>query len=185
MKRYLVFVGMGIAIIALLGWGVLYLRKKHTKSFSPEEEIVFAQDGLKVRALYNRPYKKGRVIFGGLVPYNQVWRTGANEATIFETNREIRFENQSLPPGKYTLWTIPQEEHWTVLFNSEYGQWGIDSKGQANRKPEKDVLSLDVPVLLQDKEFEQFTITFKKVGEEAEMVLAWDKTMVALPFSYQ
>ena len=147
--------------------------------------MVFHQDDLTIKVFYNRPYKKGREIFGKLVPFGEVWRTGANEATTFETNKQLTIEGKSLPKGTYSLWTIPQEDTLTVIFNSEHGQWGINAEGKANRKPELDVLSIQVRALRQEKEFEQFTIAFNMTGEEAEMVLLWDTTLVSMPFSFE
>src|SRR4051812_24155040 len=119
MRRFLIFAGITVVVIILLGSVVLYFKRKQTKSFSPEETISYSQDGLQVNVFYNRPYKKGRPIFGGLVPYGKVWRTGANEATTFETNKALNFEGKVLQPGKYTLWTLPTENTWTIIFNSE------------------------------------------------------------------
>lgn len=184
MKRFLIFAGIAIVVLVVLGWVVSYYMKKETKSFSPEEQVVFSQEDLTIKVFYNRPYKKGRQIYGGLVPYGKVWRTGANEATTFETNKDLNFEGKTLRKGKYTLWTVPGQDTWKVIFNSEYGQWGVDSSGEANRDPSRDVLTVDVRALWQEREFEQFTISFEKVGEDAEMVLIWDKTLVAVPFSF-
>jgi hypothetical protein len=185
MKRFLIFIGIASAILILLWWAVSFYKTSQTKSFSPEDNVVFHQDDLTIKVFYNRPYKKGREIFGKLVPYNKVWRTGANEATTFETNKGLTIEGKVLPKGTYSLWTIPQEDKWTIIFNSEYGQWGINSDGEANRKPDRDVLTVDVGALKQEKEFEQFTIAFNMTAEEAEMVLLWDKTLVAMPFSFE
>ncbi|HEY9008384.1 DUF2911 domain-containing protein [Ohtaekwangia sp.] len=184
MKRFLIFTGIAIVVLILLGRLTMYYMKKQTKSFSPEEEIVFNDRDLSVKVFYNRPYKKGREIFGKLVPFGVVWRTGANEATTFETSKDLQFEGKTLKKGKYTLWTIPGEETWVFIFNSEFGQWGVNSAGEANRDPARDVLKLEVHSVQQDRLFEQFTIAFEKVGEDAEMVLMWDKTLVAVPFSY-
>lgn len=184
MRKFLVFSGIGIAGVIILGGIALFFVRKQTKSFSPEENITFAQDALSIEVFYNRPFKKGRLIFGGLVPFDKVWRTGANEATTFETNEDITFGTKTLKAGKYTLWTIPREETWTILFNSEYGQWGINYNGEPNRDAANDVLSIDAHAVQQNREFEQFTISFEKIGEEAEMVLIWDKTLVAIPFSH-
>jgi len=173
MKKFLIFSVIGIIVIVALMAVIGYMNTIKTKSFSPEGEVVFTKDDLKLKVLYNRPYKKGREIFGSLVPYDKVWRTGANEATIFETNKDLSIEGKKLKAGKYTLWTIPGQESWTIIFNSEYGQWGINSKAEANRDPARDVLSVNVLTLQQDQEFEQFTISFEKTGEDAEM-----------PFSY-
>lgn len=183
MKRFLIFAGIGTAIIVILMAVASHFMKQHTKSFSPEEEVVFNQDDLTIRVTYNRPYKKERDIFGSLVPYNTVWRTGANEATTIETNKALNFGDKTLRPGKYSLWTIPREDSWTIIFNSEYGQWGINSKGEANRNADRDVLTVDAAVTRQEREFEQFTIAFEKVGEDSDMIIMWNKTVVAVPFS--
>jgi hypothetical protein len=185
MKRFLIFTGIALVILIVLWWGVSFFRTSQTKSFSPEDNVVFHQDDLTIKVFYNRPYKKGREIFGKLVPYDKVWRTGANEATTFETNQNLSIEGKVLRKGKYSLWTIPQEDKWTIIFNSEHGQWGINSDGEANRNPDRDMLTVDVAALQQEKEFEQFTIAFNMTAEEAEMVLLWDKTLVSMPFSFE
>ena len=184
MKKFFIFSLIGIAVIAAIVAFVGFMRLKNTKSFSPEEEVVFTRKDLKIKVFYNRPSKKERLIFGGLVPYDQVWRTGANEATTFETNKDLQIEEQTLKAGKYSLWTIPRETTWTIIFNSEYGQWGLNSKGESNRNPELDVLKVDVHALTQNQVFEQFTIAFDKTGEDVEMVLIWDKTLVSVPFTF-
>lgn len=184
MKKFLIFSLIGIAVIAAIVAFIGFIQLKNTKSFSPEDEVVFTADELRIKVFYNRPSKKGREIFGGLVPYNEVWRTGANEATTFETNKDLTIKGKKLKAGKYSLWTIPRESEWTVIFNSEYGQWGIDSKGEANRDPDLDVLKVDVYAVRQEQEFEQFTIAFEKNGEDAEMILFWDTTLVSVPFTF-
>jgi hypothetical protein len=183
MKKYLIFTLIGIAVISVLVVVIFYIQLRRTKSFSPEDQVVFDKGGLVIKVFYNRPYKKEREIFGNLVPYDKVWRTGANEATIFETNKDLKIEGKNLKAGKYTLWTIPRQDKWTIIFNSEYGQWGINSNGEANRQPFRDVLTFDVMPVQQDQVFEQFTISFEESGDEIEMVLAWDKTLVAFPIA--
>lgn len=185
MRRAIIFAGIGTALILLVFAVSRYYVRKEKKSKSPEDYIVFHQGDLTVTLFYNRPYKKGREIFGGLVPYGEVWRTGANEATTFETDRNLLIEGRTLRRGTYSLWTIPRPDTWTVIFNSEHGQWGINSRGEPNRDPSRDVLTVDVPAMTQDRVIEQFTVTFESVGEDVEMVLMWDKTLVAVPFSYE
>ena len=184
MKKFLLV--LSVVLIIILGV-LTYFRVYYTKSFSPEEEVAFNDGNLKISVIYNRPYKKGRVIFGenDLVPYGKVWRTGANEATIFETNKELTFGDKTLPAGKYSLWTIPNESSWTVIFNSEIGQWGVGFNGEANRKPENDVLSVEAPAVIIEKEFEQFTINIEKSDDDLELTFIWDKTLAAVPFSAQ
>jgi hypothetical protein len=184
MKKFVIFSLIGASIIGVLVVVIGYVQLKKTKSFSPEDEVVYTQGDLNLKVFYNRPYKKDREIFGALVAFDKVWRTGANEATTIETNKDLTIEGKKLKAGKYSLWTIPRENMWTIIFNSEYGQWGINSKGEANRQPERDVLSVDVTAVQQDQVFEQFTISFEKSGEDVEMVLAWDKTLVSVPISF-
>jgi hypothetical protein len=184
MKKFLIISGLAIAVLIALMFAAMYFMKKQTKMASPEESVVFTQGKLNINVFYNRPFKKGRVIYGGLVPYGKVWRTGANEATTFQTSQDLKFEGKILRKGKYSLWTIPGEDTWTIIFNSEYGQWGVSSDGEANRSADRDVLQVQVHPVLQDREFEQFTIAFEKMGEEVEMVFMWDKTVVAVPFAY-
>ena len=184
MKKFLIFVAIGVVVIVTLMTVIGHIKTRQAKSFSPEEEVVFTQGDLRIKVFYNRPYKKGRKIFGGLEPYDTVWRTGANEATTFETNKDLLIEGKTLRAGKYSLWTIPRPETWTVIFNSEYGQWGINSKGEANRDPSRDALRVDVHAVKLDQVFEQFTIAFEKTGSDAEMALFWDQTLVSVPFSY-
>jgi hypothetical protein len=168
-----------------LGAVLFYFRFFYTKSFSPQGEVAFEKDNLKVSILYNRPSKKGRVIFAkdGLVPFGRVWRTGANEATVLKTNQSLEFAEQELPAGEYSVWTIPGPQTWKVILNSEIPSWGVGFDGQAQRNPEKDALMVEVPIVTQDKEFEQFTISIDKMGDEMELVFIWDKTLVAVPFS--
>ncbi|MBA4057963.1 MAG: hypothetical protein C0490_24820, partial [Marivirga sp.] len=80
MKKFLIIAGIGVAALIILGAVTNFFIKKHKKSFSPEEQITFKKDDVEIQVFYNRPYKKERDIFGALVPYGKVWRTGANEA---------------------------------------------------------------------------------------------------------
>lgn len=180
MKKLIVV--LGILVLLVVGAWVGYFHT--TKSASPQADVNYVSDGLSIHIFYNSPFKKGRKIFGGLVPYGKVWRTGANEATVLETSKNLNINGKTLKAGKYTIWTIPTEQTWTVIFNSEYGQWGINHiDGEANRNPQYDVLSVEVPVLIQDKEFEKFTISVEKTGEDQELIFIWDKTLISVPFT--
>lgn len=169
----------GILILALVS---LIILNRYTKSFSPEDTVQFQNNDLKIAVFYNRPYKKERKIFGGLVLYDQVWRTGANEATTFETNRDIFVDGSLLKAGKYTLWTVPKMESWEVIFNSKMYGWGINMDGKPSREPEFDVLKIEVPVFKNYKTIEQFTIYFEKGENLNHMFLAWENVVVAIPF---
>jgi len=93
---------------------------------------------------YSSPAVKGRKIWGELVPFDKVWRAGANQATIFETDKAIKVEGKELPAGKYSLFAQPGEKEWQIILNSETGQWGTKRTGEANRDSAKDVLTVNV-----------------------------------------
>ena len=182
MKKVLITVGVVLLVIL----GVLtYFRLVYTKSFSPEANVEFTDGDLKVNLFYNSPSKKGREIFGGLVPYKKVWRTGANEPTTFETNKDLNFGGKTLKAGLDSLWVMPDEQNWTVYFNAEVPSWGVDFNGQANRNPKTDALVVQAPVVIQEKVIEQFTISVEKTAEEMELVFLWDQTLVSVPFTRQ
>ncbi|MBT8273577.1 MAG: DUF2911 domain-containing protein [Bacteroidia bacterium] len=151
------------------------------KRLSPKDTVEFKLNDLKLEVFYNRPSKRDREVFGGLVPYKKVWRTGANEATTFKTNKPLKIGNDSLAKGRYTLWTIPNEEQWQVIFNSKQYPWGVDETMQPMRDPEFDVLTIEVPVQILSKPVEQFTIAFDNSTDNLSLTMAWDQTKISVP----
>lgn len=167
--------------ILFLGIALILILRYTTKAHSPEDTVTYHQDDLKLEVYYNRPYRKKRKIFGELVPYNEVWRTGANEATTFKTNQDILVDGSLLKAGKYTIWTIPMEDSWKVIFNTKMYPWGINLDKEAYRNPKFDALVLERPVRDLSTRVEQFTILFEESGDFVNLVLAWDKTSVSVP----
>ncbi len=152
-----------------------------SKRLSPKDTVEFKLNDLKLEVFYNRPYKKDREIFGALVPFDRVWRTGANEATTFETNQPLDVLGKSLPIGKYTLWTVPKDSVWDVMFNSKQYTWGVDSEMKPLWDPNYDVLSIEVPVQKLSATVEQFTIAFDNSTDNLFLTMAWDNVKVAVP----
>ncbi|MEP6796001.1 MAG: DUF2911 domain-containing protein [Saprospiraceae bacterium] len=136
---------------------------------SPPAEVSALIDSAKVTINYSSPSVKGREIWGGLVPYNQVWRTGANEATIFETNKDLTINNQKLPAGKYGLFTIPGEREWTFIFNSVWDQWGAFKYDSS-----KDVLRITTPSDHSPEFYERMIFDIK--GHS--VILGWENIIV-------
>ncbi len=129
-----------------------------------------------VKCTYGQPLKKGREIFGNLVPYGKLWRTGANEATEITFTTNIQIGETQLLAGTYTLFSIPNKDKWTIILNSELGQWG-DFTYDAN----KNVLTYDASVSTNSDIYEGFTIQFEDVNNGFNMLLLWDNTKVAVP----
>jgi len=157
--------------------------KKNTKKHSPEVTEVYTSDDLEIEIFYSSPSKKDRVIFGELVPYNEVWRTGANEATTFTTNKELIIDGKTLAAGSYTLWTVPGEKDWQIIFNSQMYSWGVrwqDSK--AMREPEHDALVATAVVSESITIEENFTIKVVETPAQAMVLMfSWDQVVVPLP----
>lgn len=126
-------------------------------------------DGVDVTIEYGRPKVKERKIWGGLVPYGQVWRTGANEATTVAFSKNVKVEGQALAAGTYSLYTIPGKSEWTIIFNSVAQQWGT------KYDESKDVLRVTVKPQAGSEHVEEMTFT---VGDSA-VTLTWEKLAVS------
>lgn len=138
-----------------------------------------ADEPLVARVIYSRPQKEGRAIFGGLVQYGEVWRFGANEATEIDLYRDVKINSKKLPKGRYTIYAIPTEKEWTVIFNKDTDVWGAfkyDAK--------KDVLRVSVPVQKTTEPMDMFSIAFAKAASGADMLIAWDEAYVTLPLRF-
>lgn len=133
-----------------------------------------------IKIVYGQPYKGGREIFGELVPYGEVWRTGANEATEITTTGNILFSGEKLEAGTYSLFTIPGKDTWTVILNSELGLWGA-----FDYDPSKDVLRVEADAHQTEKTDEAFTIQFGEVkGDSTDIIMKWDQTEVKIPVRF-
>lgn len=172
-----------VLILAAIGVCIYsYLNDGLQKRKSPKKNVAFKVDDLKLNVFYNRPSKRGREIFGALVPYDEVWRTGANEATTFETNKPLKIGNNNVAAGKYTLWTIPNDTAWRVIFNSKQYPWGVDQvTHKPLREPEFDVVNYIAPVDYLDTTVEQFTIAFDNSTDQLFMTMAWDDVRIKVP----
>jgi len=126
---------------------------------SPMDSVSASINDLKVEIVYSRPFLKGREFGKDIVPYGKVWRTGANEATTFEVSKDVLINNKLLPAGKYSIYTIPDSDKTTVIFNKIWDQWGTQYDENF------DVLRVDVPTLKNEEPVEQFTIEFENDGQ--------------------
>jgi len=172
MKKFLLI----LVILIVVGAGAFFAFMRYTKSFSPQIEVKAKNANISV--LYCQPAKKNREIFGGLVPYGKVWRTGANEATTISFEKNMEIDGKTLPAGKYSIWTVPNEKTWEVIFNSQIGQWGTQYDST------KDVLRANAQVEKTNEGVEKFEIRFEE-SENIVLEMRWDNTLVKLPLKVQ
>jgi hypothetical protein len=140
------------------------------KALSPLETVDVNLDGVKTTIVYCRPSARGRTMIGGKEPFGEVWRTGANAATTIEFDKAVKIEGKDLAAGKYSLFTIPNKDEWTIIFNTVVKQWGA-----YDYEKSKDALRVNVKVEKPKAFVEQFTIA----GEKDKVSLAWENYRVA------
>lgn len=131
--------------------------------------------GKTITTDYSSPRMKGRKIFGGLVPYGEVWRTGANEATTFVTTGEVEIGGKTVPAGSYTIFTVPNADKWTLIINKKTGEWGIPYKYQSDELARVDMQVSTVPSPVED-----FTISYQKSGNGCTMQMEWETTRASV-----
>jgi len=149
-----------------------------------------------VKVTYGRPYMRGRSIFGTpgdtttfLVPFGELWRTGANEATELTTTGPLMVAGNRLDAGTYAIFTVPGAQTWTVRFSPLLGLDGTNRLDAATGEfteaydPEQDVLRVDVPTSMTDEDVDQFTMEFERTAAGADLVLRWERTEVRVPLS--
>jgi hypothetical protein len=179
--KALKWIGIIVVVLGVTGYFGFDYMKEQTKKNSPQDTIVYKSGNFTLEATYCRPFKKGREIFGGLVPLGEVWRTGANEPTTLTTNKQIKFGNAHLPAGTYSLWTIPQQTQWTIILNSEIPDWGVTFGSKASRNPEFDVIKINSAVMDYPEVIEQFTMAFEY---NVNLTFLWDQTKVSVPIEF-
>jgi len=144
---------------------------------SPRDSVVLTLDTNVISVNYGRPSIRGRKIMGGLVPWNQVWRTGANQATHLKTSFDMTFGGVPVTRGTYTLWTLPSPTGWKVILNKQTGQWGTVYN------PALDLARFDGAVEQTHAVVDTFTIALQSTGRTSGLMkLMWENTSVAVPF---
>jgi len=182
--KYKVFL-MLVAFVFVGGLGAVNaqdsMEKKEVKFASIQKsptDISYMREGRRgpvtAKVVYSRPYKKDREVFGKLVPYGKVWRTGADEATEITFYKDVMFGGKEVKAGSYAVFTIPNEDSWEVILNSGLHQWGAFTHDAA-----MDVVKTEAKPEMMDESVENFSIVFS----DGKMILAWDKTMVAVPIT--
>ena len=131
--------------------------------------------GQSITVDYSSPRADGRKIYGGLVPYGEVWRAGANKATAFVTTTNLKVGDKDVPAGNYTLFAIPTPEKWTLVISKKTGEWGIPYPGA-----DSDFVRLDMKSSALPSHVEDFTIAFDKTAEGCTLRMDWETTRASV-----
>ncbi|MGB5981374.1 MAG: DUF2911 domain-containing protein [Nonlabens sp.] len=141
-------------------------------------DVVMARDDdntAVARIIYSRPSKRDREIFGSLVPYGEVWRTGANEATEIAFYKDMIVAGQKIQAGTYSIYTIPQEDNWTFILNSQTTQWGTQYDESKN------ILEAQINTMPSPTIIEAFSVNFTTLNDEIVLFMGWDETIAQVP----
>jgi len=131
--------------------------------------------GKTIKTDYSSPRMKGRKVYGGLVPYGEVWRTGANAPTTFVTSADVNVGGKAVPAGSYTLFTVPTADKWTLIINKKTGEWGIPYKYESDELARIDMKASKLP-----SPAENFTIAYDKSGNGCTMRIDWETTRASV-----
>ena len=142
---------------------------------SPPASASCDLGGKSIKTNYSSPRMKGRKIYGELVPFGEVWRTGANEATTFVTSGDVVVGGKTVPAGSYTIFTVPAADKWTLIINKKTGEWGIPYKYESDELARVDmkVSKLPAPV-------ENFKISYEKSGSGCTLQIDWESTRASV-----
>jgi len=161
-------------VVLFLAASVAAQEDKSQRPSPPAHAQCKFPDGKTIVVDYSSPRMKGRKIFGGLQPYGQVWRAGANEATTFVNDVDLRAGGVQVPAGSYTLFVIPYQDRWTLIFSKKTGEWGIPY-------PEgSDLARVDMKVSQPASPIENFSIDFNPSGSTCTLVMSWENTRASL-----
>lgn len=183
-------IGISFLCVGLLGIAQTKQDPKELKfakvDVSPLDIVYYPLDAATgknvnpvMKVIYSRPQSKGRTIFGNLIKYNEVWRFGANENTELKVYKPINIDGKEVSVGTYSIFAIPGETEWTIIINKTTDVWGAYSYNSAN-----DVVRMKVPATKLAAPIENFSISFVKTDNGANMVAAWDTAQVSLPVSF-
>lgn len=176
-KVCVIFCGAVVLMLGAAGSSVA--RQGEEANLSPPEKAscTFA-DGKTIKVDYASPRMRGRRIFGDLVPYGEVWRAGANDATTFDINTPVVIDQKLVPAGNYTIFTLPTQSKWTLIISKDTGEWGIPYPGAR-----MDFARLDMQASKLPKAAENFTISFEKAADRCTMRLDWETTRASVDIS--
>ena len=176
-KEYAVLAGgcLAVGLMAALGSAQM---DKASRPSPPAKASCALADGKTVTVDYSSPRAKGRKIFGGLVPYGEVWRAGANEATTFVTTADLMVGGTHVAAGSYTIFAIPNKDKWALVISKKTGEWGTAYPG-----PSEDLARIDMKASTLPSTVENFTIAFDKTASGCTLHMDWETTRASVDIS--
>jgi hypothetical protein len=167
-----------LVLTLMISVSPLAAQDKAKRPSPPAQAQCKFSDGKTVTVDYSSPRVKGRKIFGGLVPYNEVWRAGANEATTFVTNTNLNVGGKDVPAGSYTIFAVPSPDKWTLVVSKKTGEWGVPYPGEGD-----DFTRTDMTASKTSAPVENFTIAFDQSGSKCTMRMEWENTRASVEVS--
>lgn len=177
MQKFILVFAIGFLGLAGAASGMAQANPSGLASPPAKAQCKFP-NGKTITVDYSSPRMRGRKIFGGLVPYGEVWRAGANDATGFVTNTDLQVGGKALPAGSYTLFTLPEANRWTLIISKQTGEWGIPYPGE-----NYDFLRTEMKLSKLPTRRENFTIAFVPSGNVCVMRMEWETTRAAVELS--
>jgi hypothetical protein len=178
MQRLFAMCGVLFLILTALSATARGQESKAQRPSPPAKADCKFNDGKTITTDYSSPRMKGRKIFGELVPFGQVWRAGANEATTFVTTADVKVGDKDVPAGSYTIFTLPNQDKWTLIISKKTGESGAQYPGEAD-----DFTRVEMQVSQLPSAVENFTISYAQDGGACVLHLDWDTTRASVKIS--
>jgi len=179
--RKFALIAVSLFAVATLASAQMNMSDDKSKRPSPPASVACKfSDGKTIKIDYSSPRAKGRKIFGdasekALVPYGQIWRTGANDATTFVTDTNVTVGGKAVPAGSYTIFTVPKADAWSLVISKKTGEWGTDYPGE-----KEDLVRVPMTVSKTSAPVENFTIAFDQAGSKCTLRIEWENTRASV-----
>ena len=179
--RKFALIAVSLFAVATLASAQMNMSDDKSKRPSPPASAACKfSDGKTIKIDYSSPRAKGRKIFGeasekALVPYGQIWRTGANDATTFVTDTNVTVGGKAVPAGSYTIFTVPKADAWSLVISKKTGEWGTDYPGE-----KEDLVRVPMTVSKTSAPVENFTIAFDQAGSKCTLRIEWENTRASV-----
>jgi hypothetical protein len=175
MKRAMALCSFGLLAVIVIAGTANAQQDKASRPSPPASASCTLPNGGTIQTDYSVPSMKGRKIFGQLVPYGEVWRAGANEATTFVISTDVTVGGTAVPAGSYTLFTIPEKDKWTLIISKKTGEWGVPYPGAGDDFARVEMKSSQLPAAQ-----EKFSISYDKGATGCTLKMAWETTQAAV-----